>query len=75
VFTAPEDQEVDVCPGPADIEVVFSQPMKQNSWSFVTVGDEEFPEVLGDPTFRDAMTCTLPVRVEPWSWDDARERA
>ena len=65
VFTIPEDGEVEVDPDPAEIEVVFSQPMKQNSWSFVAVGDEEFPQLLGDPVFRDTMTCVLPVLLEP----------
>jgi hypothetical protein len=65
VCTIPEDGEIEVEPGPAEIEVVFSQPMKQNSWSFVAVGDEEFPEVLGDPVFRDPTSCVLPVLLEP----------
>ena len=37
VFTIPEDGETEADPTLTAIEVVFSQTVKQNSWSFVMV--------------------------------------
>lgn len=65
VFTLPEDRETDVDPSLDGVEIVFSQPVKQNSWSFVTTGEGAFPELGGDPTFPEPHVCVLPVRLEP----------
>ncbi|MBN1976451.1 MAG: Ig-like domain-containing protein [Anaerolineae bacterium] len=65
VVTTPENGAADVDPALAEIVVVFSQPMKQDSWSFVVAGSGETPDLAGAPYFRDEQTCVLPVRLEP----------
>jgi RNA polymerase sigma-70 factor (ECF subfamily) len=65
VATTPEDGATDVDPAIVEIVAVFSQPMKQDSWSVVAAGSGETPELAGDPYFRDEQTCVLPVRLEP----------
>jgi RNA polymerase sigma-70 factor (ECF subfamily) len=47
-----------------EVVIVFNQPMRQDSWSFVVTDAGDFPEVAGDPSFRDARTCGLPVKLE-----------
>jgi hypothetical protein len=64
VSTSPENGATDVDPALAEIVVVFSQPMKQDSWSFVVAGPGETPELVDDPYFRDEKTCVLPVQLE-----------
>ena len=65
VATTPENGAADVDPALAEIVIVFSQPMKQDSWSFVVTDSGETPDLAGDPYFRDEQTCVLPVRLEP----------
>lgn len=48
----------------AEVVIVFNQPMRQDSWSFVITEAGEFPETTGDPSFRDERTCVLPVKLE-----------
>jgi hypothetical protein len=64
VATTPENGATDVDPALTEIAIVFSEAVKQNSWSFVVVEGGEFPVVTGDPRFPEANTCALPVQLE-----------
>jgi len=63
--TVPAAGAVNVSPGLEEIVIVFSAPVKQNSWSFVETEAGRFPETAGDPYFKDNRTCVLPVILEP----------
>ncbi len=61
--TIPENGAVNVPATLTEIMVVFSVDMRTDSWSFVVSPAGETPEVTGDPVFRNARTCVLPVRL------------
>jgi RNA polymerase sigma-70 factor (ECF subfamily) len=64
VETQPADGADQVDPALSEVVIVFSQPVRTDSWSFVELEGRPFPELRGDPTFRDARTCVLPVKLE-----------
>ncbi|GAB4150357.1 MAG: hypothetical protein Fur0021_12820 [Candidatus Promineifilaceae bacterium] len=63
VSTIPESGAVNVPATLTEIVVVFSVDMRTDSWSFVASTAGETPEITGDPAFRNARTCVLPVRL------------
>ncbi len=65
VATVPENGAIDVDQSLTEIVVVFSGAVKQNSWSFVTTGKGEIPEITSGPYFTDDRTCVLPVILKP----------
>jgi len=65
VATSPEHEEQNVDPDLVEITIVFNQAVNQEQWSFAAVDEGVSPEILGDPTFTDAKTCVLPVRLAP----------
>jgi RNA polymerase sigma-70 factor (ECF subfamily) len=66
VKTVPVAGSVGVDPGLTQLEVTFSKPMQDQSWSWSTWGEDTFPEVTGKPHYLpDHRTCVLPVKLEP----------
>ena len=66
VSTEPRAGQTDVAPGPTEIRVTFSRPMRDGSWSWVKLSDASFPKTTGNPRFlHDQRTCVLPVSLEP----------
>jgi len=62
IQTIPDSNMVDIDPSTNEIVIIFSEAVKQNSWSFVEEIDKgEFPEITGEPYFKDNKTCVLPV--------------
>jgi hypothetical protein len=65
VETFPKAGTSDVDPSLAEIQVRFSKPMTDSSWSWVMQDQQSFPEEVGTPRFSpDKRTCTLPVKLE-----------
>ena len=47
-----------VDPGITELRVTFSKPMKDQSWSWSTWGQENFPDLTGKPKYlADGRTC------------------
>jgi RNA polymerase sigma-70 factor (ECF subfamily) len=66
VKTVPVAGSVGVDPALAELEVTFSKPMLDKSWSWSTWGENTFPEVTGKPRYlSDGRTCVLPVKLQP----------
>ncbi len=66
VKTVPVAGSVGVDPALGEIQVTFSKPMLDQSWSWSTWGENTFPEVAGKPHYLpDGRTCVLPVKLRP----------
>ncbi len=66
VKTVPEAGTVDVDPATTEIKVTFSKAMRDGSWSWSTVSQESFPEMVGKPRYlADGRTCVLTVKLQP----------
>jgi hypothetical protein len=66
VKTVPEAGGTEVDPGLTEIQVTFSKPMKDGSWSWSTWGEQNFPEINGKIHYlADGRTCVLPVKLQP----------
>jgi hypothetical protein len=66
VATSPETGATDVDPAVSEIRVTFSKPMADQSWSWVQVSKESFPESTGEVHYLDdGMTCVMPVKLQP----------
>lgn len=66
VRTIPQAGSADVDPCLVEIEVTFSKPMLNGSWSWSTLDPNCFPETTGKPRYlADGRTCVLPVRLKP----------
>jgi len=66
VKTIPRSGQAQVDPGLKQIEVTFSKPMMDQSWSWVQQSKETFPGDGGTPRYMpDQRTCVLPVKLEP----------
>jgi predicted Ser/Thr protein kinase len=66
VSTIPESGAVDVDPQLTELQVTFSSPMLDQSWSWSTRSPETFPEVNGPIHYQpDGRTCVLPVKLQP----------
>jgi hypothetical protein len=65
IQTIPESGAADVDPGLTEIRATFSKPMLDGSWSWTIWGEENFPELAGQPRYLDdGRTCVLPVRLK-----------
>jgi RNA polymerase sigma-70 factor (ECF subfamily) len=63
VKTVPEAGATGVDPATTEIQVTFSKPMQDGSWSWV--GKEYMPEIVGQPRYlADGRTCVLTVKLE-----------
>jgi RNA polymerase sigma-70 factor (ECF subfamily) len=63
VKTVPEAGSTGVDPAITEIQVTFSKPMQDGSWSWV--GKEYMPEIVGQPRYlADGRTCVLTVKLE-----------
>jgi hypothetical protein len=66
VKTIPESGAASVDPALTQLQVTFSAPMKDRSWSWTRCGDESLPEPNGSPRYLpDGRTCVYPVRLKP----------
>lgn len=66
VATSPASGAKDVPPGETEIQVRFSKPMADGSWSWSTAWTGSTPESIGAPRYLDDhRTCVLKVRLEP----------
>jgi RNA polymerase sigma-70 factor (ECF subfamily) len=66
VKTVPPAGTRDVDPGLTEIQVTFSKPMMDQSWSWSTWGEDTYPATIGKPRYlEDGRTCVLPVKLEP----------
>ena len=66
IATVPESGVANVDPALTELRVTFSKPMQDGSWAWTKWGDENFPEMTGQPRFlADERTCALPVRLQP----------
>jgi Bacterial Ig-like domain len=55
-----------VAPGLAELRLTFDRPMADGRWSFVIVGEEPFPEMIGSPhLLEDRRTFVAHVRLAP----------
>jgi len=62
----PESGSGAVDPALAELRVTFSAPMKDGSWSWTPCGEENFPELNGQPHYLDdGRTCVCPVKLRP----------
>ena len=65
VSTRPVAGSAAVSPKTTQIEVTFSKTMGNNSWSWVRVSKDSFPELTGKPRYlKDVRTCVLPVTLK-----------
>ncbi len=66
IQTLPESGAADVDPALTELRVTFSKPMRDRSWSWTLWGEENFPELAGQPRYlADGRTCVLPVKLKP----------
>ena len=66
VKTVPESGAKDVASGVAEIQVTFSKPMTDGSWSWSSAWENSTPESAGKPKYEsDHKTCVLKVKLEP----------
>ncbi|TAL05093.1 MAG: hypothetical protein EPO07_04140, partial [Verrucomicrobia bacterium] len=66
VKTVPKAGATDVDPALTEIKVTFSKAMQDGSWSWSTWGEENFPEMVGQPKYlADGRTCVLTVKLQP----------
>lgn len=65
VKTVPPSVSTDVDPSLKEIQVTFSKPMTDKSWSWVQHSKPTFPELAGAPRYENGeRTCVLPVKLE-----------
>jgi RNA polymerase sigma factor (sigma-70 family) len=66
VKTIPEAGTAGVDPSITEIKVTYSKPMRDQSWSWSTWGENTFPKMTGKPHYEaDHRTCVAPVKLEP----------
>jgi RNA polymerase sigma-70 factor (ECF subfamily) len=66
VKTDPTAGAIDVDPRTSEIVVQFSKKMQDGTWSWSTWGEENFPEMVGQPKYQaDGRTCVLKVKLQP----------
>lgn len=66
VNTVPQSGDAEVDPGLTEIRVTYSKDMKDQSWSWSTMSEDSFPEIVGKPKYLDdKRTCVLAVKLEP----------
>lgn len=65
IATNPENGKVTVDPFLKEISITFNEPMLNGGWSWSYDDKSKFPEITGDPYYKDDFTiCTLPVKLE-----------
>jgi RNA polymerase sigma-70 factor (ECF subfamily) len=65
VDSNPGNGATKVDPQLAKITVTFSKPMLDKSWSWSYEDKASFPQITGDPCYKDnGTTCVLPVKLE-----------
>ena len=65
VKTVPQSGDTEVDPGLTEIRVTFSKDMTDGSWSWSTMSQDTFPEIVGTPKYLDdKRTCVLTVKLE-----------
>ncbi|MCB2153909.1 hypothetical protein KQI84_03425 [bacterium] len=64
VATTPTMEAREVDPSLSEIVVRFDRPMAPGSWSWCG-GGEHYPELAGQPSYRDDRTAVLPVKLKP----------
>lgn len=66
IKTIPEAGTTNVQPGEIEIQVTFSKPMHDHSWSWSTAWQDSTPEFIGKPQYDDDQkTCTVKVKLAP----------
>ncbi len=66
IETVPESGATGVDPSLTEIRATFSKPMQDGRWAWTIWGEENFPEMTGQPHFlADGRTCVLPVKLKP----------
>ena len=66
VKTVPEAGASDIDPKLTEIKVTFSKKMMDGNWSWATVSEDSFPDMLGKPRYEDdKRTCVLTVKLKP----------
>jgi len=65
IETYPLNNQLDVSPNLLEIKIKFNSPMNIKSYSIVEAGEGETPDITGNPQFRDAYTCIIPVKLKP----------
>lgn len=66
VKTVPEAGSKGVSPGVVEIQVKFSKPMADHSWSWTSAWKDSTPDTVGNPRYEaDRKTCVLKVKLEP----------
>ena len=66
VKTSPESGAKNVDPSISEIRITFNKEMTDQSWSWVQVAPENFPELIGGPRYlEDRRTCVINVILEP----------
>ena len=66
VETLPVSGATGVDPSLSEIKVTFSKDMQDNSWSWVRMSPDTFPELIGRPHYlSDRRTCVIKVKLEP----------
>lgn len=66
VRTVPVAGATDVDASLTELQVTYSKPMQDGSWSWSTWGEENYPETTGKPRYlADGRTCVLPVKLQP----------
>ncbi|MFP6582581.1 MAG: Ig-like domain-containing protein [Candidatus Hydrogenedentota bacterium] len=65
VKTVPQSGDTEVDPRLTEIRVTFSKDMTDGSWSWSTMSQGTFPEIVGKPKYLDdKRTCVLTVKLE-----------
>lgn len=67
VSTVPSQGALNVDPALKEITVTFNEPMRDKCWSWCYEDKKTFPEMNGQPCYRDSKhtTCVMPVKLEP----------
>jgi hypothetical protein len=66
IKTSPESGAKNVDPSISEIRITFNKEMMDQSWSWVQVAPENFPELTGIPRYlEDRRTCVVNVKLEP----------
>jgi len=66
VKTMPTAGATGVDPALTEIKVTYSKAMQDESWSWSTWGQENYPETTGKPHYlADTRTCVMPVKLQP----------
>ncbi len=66
IKAVPESGSEAVDPALAQLEVTFSAPMKDGSWSWARQGNQSFPEATRPARYlADGRTCIWPVKLKP----------